>query len=564
MAAAASARDLSDDTFAAHPPTVETLQIQALDRGESGIVPTLLDVRYAKNQSLPPTIPIVIDGREISLKRDSDDPNHYTAQIMFDIESLIDEQKLRREESEAIPRIKVFDGRRVVADTPIKFMDPELLRKEFASMRPVRIPPDIFDPPAALISAPHSLLVNTQSVVEDPTRTFDPCTGVGNPNGAWTFNTLMTNIANPSLTGIDPAVFVEKWMATWDNATTVNTFSVLQRPAVITQILDQWPRLGDGRLNLKKSPMRLLAIVNRIDLRKNSTYGGDGGEGRFVFGVLDPNTCAQRQFTVILEYGLPFHQCSEIRDFGTQWKDLDTLTLGSVAYNAALQAITDQFTGANAEPSKPNGSAINQVRSNEFLNSPWELREFHLPTAGGFLKLAPTVLTPHRATYNIGGPLNANLATFINTNAADILADDYDVPLTFLGDPFLTGTALNPNIAPSGAWQAPGISLNDARNQFSLNTCDACHGSETQTQFLHIRPRNLGSESLVSQFLAGTGTVTSPTTFTMPDPVVTSTTREYGDLVRRQADLDMLVGSSCHGSGVLADLMSVRAMVRTH
>ena len=37
--------------------------------------------------------------------------------------------------------------------------------------------------------------------------------------------------------------------------------------------------------------MRLLAIVNRLDLRKNAAYGGEAGEARFVFGVIDRNNC---------------------------------------------------------------------------------------------------------------------------------------------------------------------------------------------------------------------------------------------------------------------------------
>lgn len=45
----------------------------------------------------------------------------------------------------------------------------------------------------------------------------------------------------------------------------------------------EWRR----QLDLAQSPFRLLAIVNRVDLRENSIYGGgDAGEGRLVFGAI--------------------------------------------------------------------------------------------------------------------------------------------------------------------------------------------------------------------------------------------------------------------------------------
>jgi len=45
------------------------------------------------------------------------------------------------------------------------------------------------------------------------------------------------------------------------------------------------PRTPDGKLDLHRAPMQLLAIVNRFDLNLTE---GNAGEGRFVFGVLGP------------------------------------------------------------------------------------------------------------------------------------------------------------------------------------------------------------------------------------------------------------------------------------
>ena len=59
----------------------------------------------------------------------------------------------------------------------------------------------------------------------------------------------------------------------------VNTFGIEKRPLMADRVLDTWPRNGSGRLDLKLSPMRLLAIVNRVDLRGNLVYGGGDAGG---------------------------------------------------------------------------------------------------------------------------------------------------------------------------------------------------------------------------------------------------------------------------------------------
>src|SRR6185436_7580193 len=59
------------------------------------------------------------------------------------------------------------------------------------------------------------LMIRDVGVVTDPTRTVEPCTQAGNPNGVWTFNHLMTQMTNSAATGIDPADFVMSWLQNW-------------------------------------------------------------------------------------------------------------------------------------------------------------------------------------------------------------------------------------------------------------------------------------------------------------------------------------------------------------
>jgi hypothetical protein len=123
------------------------------------------------------------------------------------------------------------------------------------------------------------------------------------------------------------------------------------------------------------------------------------------------------------------------------------------------------------------------------------------------------------------------VADFVNQNEATILTQLHTVPPTFEGQPFQAGSSINPIVF----WSAPGIANNDARQLFSLNTCNGCHGAETNTKFLHIAPRFQGQESQLSGFLTG---------ITLPDPV-SGVTRTFNDLAARKADL---TGMVCAGT----------------
>ena len=113
-----------------------------------------------------------------------------------------------------------------MADSVQKFTD-------FLSGKPVRLPipigvapspdikpfpvpdPDPKVPPITpcnqLPTWQKTLLITDLSVVNDPVRTFDPCTGKGTPMGAWSFGKLMSDIANQPVSGISPSDFARRW-----------------------------------------------------------------------------------------------------------------------------------------------------------------------------------------------------------------------------------------------------------------------------------------------------------------------------------------------------------------
>jgi len=457
-----------------------------------------------------------------------------------------------RNESALISQFKIqsvptFSGREVAGSVaPVAF--------DFASFS--RGAAVAFDP--SLVFAPtspaaaKSLLINDPSVVGtgDPSRTWDPCTGTGTRMGAFTFGHLMTEMANQPLTGINPSTFVMQWLQTWQASQTVNTFNVPARPNIAAQVITPWlTASGGASLDLGIAPFRLLAIVNRLDLRTgSSSYGGstgNAGELRFVFGAVKPGrSCQLLPFTVILEFGVPIRGCLPVKSWAQQWVNLSSLALGSAAYDAALQAITDQVVLRNQAPGKPNGSALNQLRTNEIaLASPWELRQFNLLSPLDFLHESPVAQTPDVRfnAFDPGWSGSTLLDQFLQATPAGAT-----VPLSFLGTPFLGGAAPVTGNNLNYIWMTSTLDLNPAdpgnwnqrRHLFSLNTCNACHAGETRTPFTHISPTTPpGSPAALSGFLTGI-TVTDPAGFGAP-------TRTFNDLARRQSDLVGVASSVC-------------------
>jgi hypothetical protein len=366
-------------------------------------------------------------------------------------------------------------------------------------------------PCSADVNETKELMITDLRVVEDARATG---------NGVWTFKHLMESMAP---TAAQAPEMVRQLFSTWLTDQTINAQTVPARPGMADLVLNPWLN-GGTTLDLSRAPLRLLAIVNRVDLRNLSQ--GKAGEGRFVFGVLDAQG-STTPFTIILEYRLPATTEAQVLEWANLWHELGALDLGSAAYNTKLAQITERFAGRNAEPGRVNGSALAQLRTNEIaLSAPWELREFTLSPSNGLLRPDTVKLTPNSSFMG-----QSIVATFINQNQAAIIAERHDVPNTFNGVSFLGGSSLN-SLPP---WTAPGINSNEARHKFSLNTCNGCHGDETATPFLQINPRAAGQAATLAGFLTG---------IDVPDPVNGSPVRHLDDLERRAVDLEALLCST--------------------
>ena len=424
--------------------------------------------------------------------------------------------------------------------------------------KPLGLPTDTTFTPAAAISIPDSLMITGVNVVNDPGRTWScPTTNttpVGNATGEWTFWQLMENISNGSAPTSD---YIKNFFKQWTVAQTVNTFSVAARPNVYQQIIKQWEIRSGGpgaTLLPKESPFRLLGIVLRIDLRGGSGpyASGGAGEARFVFALHDGH-CNNMSETLILEYKVPIAGCTNVRNWAQKWVNLSS----SANYNNDLASLTQVFASAGANPSAPNQSAIGQVRTNELLpGSPqWELREFALPATGGLLLQTDTKQEPHISHNN-----SVLLANYINANWPLLVgppAAQHTIPLSFLSTPFAAGSAPVPTL-----WNAPAASLtvpttpapvtpppatirDDALFQLAVNTCSGCHQMETGTPFAHLNYTSPpGSPALLSGFLTG---------ISVPDPRNPAVMRNFNDLARRAADLNVAATMSCTKSATIGN-----------
>lgn len=322
-------------------------------------------------------------------------------------------------------------------------------------------------------------------------------------------------------------------------------------------MIEPWLKTSGGqRLDLARAPFKLLAIVNRMDLRMH--VNGEvlsAGEGRFVFGVLGPDGkplppiagTVPGGFTVIFEYELPASDMRTLGDWAMQWKRLGAYPLGSPDYNRTLEDLTRRFADRNRAPGMPNGSALNQIRSNEVaLGIPWELREFVLDPRSGFLRQGTVALTPDTLRLN-GTP---QLATIINRQGGAIAAGTGELAPEWFAASSLAGPFLLTDFTNAASrtfttnilfdpfldipWSAAGATNNTDRHALALNTCNGCHRDETGTGFLHVGFATNHAEAVLSSFLTG---------IDVRDPVDHTTLRRFADLARRRADFQALCDS---------------------
>lgn len=557
------------------PPGVEAATIQKLDGNAGGNA--LLEVTFEKQDPpLPNRLRIFLDDTGTVLRDDGAKGDAkardgvFSAVTNFDFEELRRQPELAAKAASALPDL-IFRGREVIGTVSPAAMRARAERlSKLADLSEVRQGrkidlADLISNIAWLgVDPEKSLMITDKSVVTDPDRTTDPCHPIsghpkGNPDGVWTFKHLVTEMV--AGTGVTPEEFTLGWLRLWGTNQPVSSgFSAAARSRMATRVINLWPKKPNGQLDLDQSPFRLAAIVNRIDLGQNLVYGGgNAGEGRFVFGVRDraARGCEFLPFSVIFEYAVPRKSCLGIKTWAKKWIDLGLHDIDTPTYREDLAKLTETFVRAGAAPGAPNGSALSQLRTNEnalVQNRLWELREFRIKAGSPFLFEDTVKQTPDEIRNR-----TADVRDFVNLNEADILLDAHTVPDFFpAGTSFRAATSLA-TLADQlrTHFAADGITNNDARHHFSLQTCTACHIRETgtnnpdpnpawadNTAFLHVDPTEMPAR--LSRFLTGkTREIDDVATFAVTDPVVSSTTRHFNDLHNRRKKLAEFAGQSC-------------------
>jgi hypothetical protein len=389
-------RDLQED-----PPRIASADVVSDPAGGS----SRLEVTFA--EGMPPRLKLLLDGRVSDLRDDGRDADRVEGDGVY------------------------------AAWAPASWTELFETRGPRTAAEALRSPANRLRS-GVFIDPARSLMITDLDVVNNGSRTSDPCTQLVTPsvaNKPWTFGFLVTQMANTPVTNVSADAFVRGWLDSWRFATTINGDPVsppvpsdaTDRPniSVPEYLLRKW-RLAsrvrsDGTfdpntnpaLKMEKAPFRLLAIVPRFDLRRNNFFGeGSAGELRFVFGVLDldGNTnlatdpreafsrpCLAlegpsrnggtdfRNSTVIFEYAVDKANEPEIIAWARAWVGLSGRDQSDPLYRSELQRLTDSVVKATLGRVKDrsNQSAIIRIRTNEAPSGagPWHLREFAIPGA---------------------------------------------------------------------------------------------------------------------------------------------------------------------------------------
>ncbi|HEY3668339.1 MAG TPA: CARDB domain-containing protein [Polyangiaceae bacterium] len=303
-------------------------------------------------------------------------------------------------------------------------------------------------------------------------------------DGVWSFRRLIENMA-PSANAADTDAFLRGIFESWLSPQTVNGAVTDVRNS--SAAMDRFTIAGSSprQFNLANAPFKLIAIASRLDLRSATS----AGEGRMIFGLSnasDPSSPNMETMTLIVEFALPLVAPLDTpAKWAAKWHELDSIdpATAPATFTSKLQEITDRFTVRNAFVGRPNGSAVNQIRTNEIRFTTftfWQLREFNMGS-NGLMAPATTKETPNWDFIN----QSQELRDFINQNAVlntttDTSFMSLKMPTVFENTLFL-GSRQNQAVGVvqnGGRWDLSTTETqfnSVAIDNFGLLTCNGCH-----------------------------------------------------------------------------------------
>lgn len=324
-----------------------------------------------------------------------------------------------------------------------------------------------------IVDPGRSLLITDLSVVNDRrTQT----------GGAWSFASIFKQAVAEAPY---PGVIAYSWLHQYSVLSSYNGYALPVRSS--GPLFNIWPieRTSPGQpfaLDLTKNPFNLLAIVLRTDINN-----GLFGEGRFIFGVNDPQRGPQ-DMTVIFEFLMqPTPNLPTKKSWYQAIANLSKLEYGD-SYNRALQRLTGEFTYPYS-----GSTQLKRLRTNDqFFGQGWDMREFRYDRGERRLMMTTVENTPD---LSLDTEDRSELVDWLNENRESIITGTYSIPGKFSsGSSFLLDDTFN--------WFKNNTNLDpELKREFAKNTCSGCHGPATRTSFLHIAPRFNFEESKRSEHL---------------------------------------------------------------
>jgi len=344
----------------------------------------------------------------------------------------------------------------------------------------------------ASVRSDRELLVTSEVVIADERAA---------PGGPWHFASLVRELLPAGATDAEVSDAVLGWLASYGQDQTLtpdparpassdNPARYLpKRAGPWAEIAVPWLGASGGQtLDLAKAPFKLLAIVNRMDVRDPAQCQSAAGEGRFVFVALD-GFGEPLNFTIIFEYDLPT-TTRDARGWADAWHALSALPCDDAAsctgYLETLESVTRAFS------TRAGGAQLAQLRTNDVLTFPGELREFGLSADG---RITPKALN---MTPDLAHVTDAALGAWILENRDAVMAERFTLPGRFVGF-----SGLYPRLKK---WQFANVEDEELRFHFSKSTCNGCHTFEHPRVrgidgAYHVSPRGEVSEYLTVEEL---------------------------------------------------------------
>ncbi len=371
-----------------------------------------------------------------------------------------------------------------------------------------------------------TLVVNSVEFCTDPTNPYTP--------GRWSFQQIIERAFAWASIRSDE---VEK---------RVNGWVCMESDSALGPLRRAWSVCPNQPKSVNTIPLRLLAVVNRLDLAKFDTCQEGWAcqpEVRFVYGAVTQETIPP--FSLIIEFVLRGQRKNQFKAVATRWADLARLEGGNY-----LSALANLLGSLLADP-----EAI-RIRVIGVNSGSWDFSEYYFVNGKG---LVPHLLEqqphPYMASPAVCQEATSKLACFTRQHLPEILRGRQSFDKTFLqtsATQILESSSTVLTLAPNTLNRLKRAALDDARASLSISSCAGCHGYETLNApdeagpFAQVKYRDAKCRSRLSNFLTGDENASGggdPTlkVWTMtPVPVrdgscskVQIGTRYYNDLLRR-------------------------------